>query len=238
MAVNSPITQHEEKSAPRRWRLLALSAALVLIAFVAHAPLLRWTYAGLVYEEADRPTDLTVILFGDKASSDMACMRMKTSMTERVLILQGRIPRTVELGLAPELGDVARRELVTQGIDAQRISVCTTHAPTLPAMLRSLEEQLAGETPGSVSLLCPRDRTAWLKQVLDDVLPVPVRKRWHICPVAIYGYHADRWWLDRTGWKRVSSAWLRQWHWTLFGEPPAAAAWDPDQYAQLLASPE
>jgi hypothetical protein len=212
-----------------RWMVLFT----LLILGVFHAPLLRAFQQGLVFDQTVGVTDYTVVMFGDKASLDMAQQRWEQHLTKQLIILQMHIPRTVELGLAPRLGDVATQELVKAGVASDVIATHTTHTNTTHAAFRKLAAELPNDA--TVAVLCPHDRSRYLHLVITAALEPEVQSRWSVCSVPVYGYQESQWWRDREGWKRVSSAWLRQFHLLICGEPPAFQAWNPDEYERSLA---
>lgn len=230
---SSTHTTESVKTPRRRWRMRGLGVLALLLVGLFHAPLLRGVQRGLIYDQDVGVTDYTVVMFGDKASLDMAQARWKQQLTKQILILEMHIPRTVELRLAPRLGNVATQELVKQGVASTAINTKTTHTNTTHAAFRKLVGELPAEA--TVAVLCPHDRSRYLNMVIAAALEPAVQPRWSVCSVPVYGYQESQWWRDREGWKRVSSAWLRQFHLLVCGEPPALEAWNPDDYERTLA---
>jgi hypothetical protein len=179
-------------------------------------------------------SDFTIVLFGDRASMEMAHQRLQAKQTKQVWIIEAHIPRTVALKLAPRLGAVAKQELIKLGSPESRIAIQTTNVNTLHAAFRKLQEELPAEA--TITILCPHDRTRYMDMVLNASIDSAQREQWSLCSVPVYGYDEQNWWINREGWKRVSSAWLRQVHLSIFGEPPASQPWNPDEYEQTLAA--
>src|SRR6266852_5654341 len=105
----------------RRWRWL-LAGGLVLVLFLARAPLLRGLAGLLIAEEPHRAVAGVVLVRGDRMH-DAAAVRVRDGGAAEVLLIE-RVPlRHEALGVIRVRTEIDRRALEARGVPASAIHV-------------------------------------------------------------------------------------------------------------------
>ncbi len=217
----------------RRWRTWWLALPALLILGVFHAPLLRAVQHGLIFDQTVGMTDYTVVMFGDKASLDMAQKRLGTTFNKTSDYFGNAYTTHRELGLAPRLGDVATQELVNAGLLPEVIATHTTHTNTTHAAFRKLVAELPDDA--TVAVLCPHDRSRYLHMVITAALEPVVQSRWSFVRFLCMATKNRNGGVIAKGGNVFPQLGCVNFILFVCGEPPALQAWNPDDYERSLA---
>jgi hypothetical protein len=227
----------EEDCLPRRrfglGRLVAAMALLMLVILLLHGPLLRAVYGVIVFDQSTRGATHGILLFGDAGSLESVAHSIREGELRKAVIVELKPSRSVRIGAAPRLAAIARQELKQKGVPESAIDLITTDATSFPAAIRAVNERLEAGTVAAVP--CPRHASRHVRTVIDAVLDEPNARRFYVQTVPVSGFDERRWWISRTGIKRVVSSYLRLLHLKLVGlREVDATEWDPDAYEIAL----
>lgn len=206
-----------------KWRTI-LVAAIVAVAFLAHAPLLGGL-AGLLI--VDQPSDdfdaVCVSAWGNAPDGDRAfdvageLCGPTSKYSRRVLIVEPPPSRLEEVGAIDSFASVARRELAKQGIRGEAISVVRGEPCDYRCTARALAGPLRDRPGAAVVLLCDRFRSAEMRAALDAALDPAESARVRIRALPDRQYDETNWWTRRCGYRAFGFGWLMRFQGWLCG---------------------
>jgi len=218
-------------------RRTALAAAIVGVALVFHAPLLRGLAGLLVATPTTDEADYIGVLDwwnspdGDRCYDTAAGLfdgKKSRKASRGVLVVEFRPGRLAQVGALPTFEKLSRRELEARGVPQEAISVLHSEECGDWSTARALSGWLRERPNATLLLLCGQFRSAQLRYALDRVLDPTSAARVHVHPLPDRRYDTTDWWKSRRGFRAFGFAWLIRFHGWLYGggatQPPRADA--------------
>ncbi len=198
---------------PRRTWIVALLAAAALLAvlWAARRPLLAAAGRFLVDAEAPARADVILLLNGDLDTRPAAAATLwKQGLCPRIAIVRSESSRAVQMGLVPNVTDLAIRMLQQDGVPPAAI----TEIP-FPGGVTSTRDEalafrswLASNPAGSAVVVTNAIHTRRARWIFSRVLRgAPVRLSFHAVPDRRYS--VDRWWDNEHGFLGVYNEYLK-----------------------------
>ncbi len=193
----------------RRWRYVLLGVVVLGIGSVVfHAPILCGLASWLNVGEPFVPTEYMVLLRDDLPLEEV--VRFCREAPAARVVLLGQPPRRLQrMGILPATTDVLRRELLSQGIAAERVTVLEFSTTSGWDDLRTLGAWLAERPDGEVTALAPQLESRTYRHRLRATLPENVRRRLRVCAIPHPWFDATNWWKRKEGAVGVFNAYLR-----------------------------
>ena len=164
----------------------------------SHRPILRACAWLLIVDQRGGDVDCLVMAGGD-GRFDVAAEWVRGDPKRRILLVQGRPDRLVELRILPSGEAVARRELAARSVPEERIELIPDSNRPGENRHRLLADWLAERPEIRVAVLCDRFASRDLRLICDAVAPAEVARRIDVWALTDRRYDERNWWHSRTG---------------------------------------
>ena len=203
----------------------------LLAVAVAVRPALRGIAAGLVVDESPAGGDYAIIAGGDRRFAVTADM-IRRNQVRRVLLVTDQPSRLVRYGILPPWHEVARRELLENGVLEEAIELADWKAKDDWHFASRLNAWLNEHPRARLVVVADRFGSRRLRFILDSTLDAGDAGRVRILALPDRRYREDNWWRTRGGLRSVLDAYLSLGYAWLTGASGSSHEdhWDPDQY--------
>ena len=188
---------------------------------------------------ADEPADnfqyLCLLDKGDGPDGDRCydavARRYRQNPSCRILLVEPRILRLVEVGVLPSFDALSRRELGKRGLPLGIISLLPSDGGDYWAAARTLRAWLADRPNATVLVFCGRFSSAHLRSLLNLALGSAQAARVRLQALPSRRYDETDWWTSRSGIKGFGIEVLRQLcGWCAGGDHPPWHPCSADDY--------
>lgn len=225
-----------------RWTGFALLLALV-VAGVSwwHSAILQWLAMPLICSDSTTHCQYlwirTEIDFDP--TSDLGCNAAaefyRARPGRRILLVERRHDRLVELGVLPPLATLLGRELAARGVPREAITVVGDAPCGLRWELPVIANWLRARPEAIVELPCDSFCSAGCRARIDAQLDPSDAARLRVRALPHPGHNATNWWQTRLGVAQFMFAWLRRTYAALGGvDGTPTRTWEPDDYETWL----
>jgi|SRR5581483_11267542 len=196
----------------RRWFVwLTVLAVLVLILYVARAPLLRGLARSLMVESHQPGVSYLVLVGGDRTVTEAVELSREEGV-KGVLLLDTAPSRLVRLGILEPRVQSYRRELEERGLDRERIQILSAGAKDPWSLARFLREWLGDHEGVRVTLLCHCFDSRRMQYILNQELGSEAESRIFIRAVPAAEYDEYNWWECKRGRMDIAESLLKLVH--------------------------
>jgi hypothetical protein len=231
-----PDQQPYHSMTAKRKRRIAALAAMVAVAWLFHAPLLRGL-AGLLI--VDQPTDdydcVCISAWGDRPNGDR-CLDAAANLYRRkpacrVLLIAPTPSRLEASGVVTSFASPNRKELHERGVPQAAVSILHSQRWNDWATARALAAWM-GKHPGRcVVMLCGQFHSGQFRRALDSVLEPDQAALVHVCALPNRDYDDANWWTRRGGYRAFGGSWLLRFQgWLGGGDAPQTPETSADDY--------
>ena len=152
-----------------------------------------------------------------------------------MLIVESRPGRLVRLGVLQPWHEIARRELVSEGVADQQIETLNGKANGVWATARLVDGWLAEHADDRIVVFCDRFQSELLADVYDSEVDRMRRSRVAFVGLTDRRYDENDWWKSKVGIKAFFEATVDLIYVRMLGErPERRVKWDPEQYEEAL----
>ena len=229
---------------PCRWgkfRRIALVVALLACVWMSHPVILRAVAWALIVDHEQARLDYVWIRThdipfcdGDRCY-DHAARLYHEDTSRRILLMEPRASRLVEIGALPRFETVARSQLQARGVPDKAITAIDGEPATIWDEARLLDAWMNDHPNTEVLLLCDRFESRHRRQELDTVLEPGHAARVGILALPDRRHDETNWWKSRRGVKSVFRGYaLLVYAWCQAEDVPEREIWDPDDYERIL----
>jgi hypothetical protein len=222
----------EQMTKRRKWCAL-LTAAILIVVAIVHAPILRGLARGLIVDQSANKTDYICLLdwFGGDHCYDVAANLIYENPNRHILLVGPGPSRIEQIGAMPSFEEIGRRELTTLGVQPDSISFVQGGRYNDWEDARSLAAWFREHHQGSVLVLCDQFHSALFRDVLDAVLPAADADRVFVQSLPSRQCDDTNWWKCRPGYRNFAAAWLlRLQFWLGGGDIPPSRDRNASEY--------
>ncbi len=238
-AASKPISRK-----PCRWRRtrgIALGVVLLACIWLSHPAMLRAVARALIVDHGQGRLDYVWIRTNDTPFCDgdrcydHAARLYHEDTSRRILLMEPRASRLVEIGALPHFETVARSQLQARGVPDKAITAIDGEPATIWDEAHLVDAWMQEHPSAEVLLLCDRLESRHRRQVLDTVLEPDHAARLRVLALPDRRYDETNWWKTRRGVKSVFCGYvLLAYAWCQGEDAPEREYWGPDEYEWTL----
>jgi hypothetical protein len=215
------------------WAVVALGAVAVF-----HPGILRSCAWLLIVDRRDTAVERLVIAGGD-GRFDVAAAWVREDPQRRIVLIQGRPERVVELGILPAGEAVARRELAKRQVPEERIELISVGDRKDGDPLCLLAAWMEEHPDLRTAVLCERFASRGLRLRIDAAATRAVAGRIDTWALPDRRYDEHNWWRSRTGVRQlVLNSIALAYTWCQNGSDHAPETLNVEQYEALVEGRE
>ncbi len=223
------------RAGPRCRRVLGRVTCIVGVLaalYGLHCPILRAAAWPLLVADDVRPSDVALVVGGDRCLEEAA--RLYADGTVRgVLLIETAPGRLVRQGILPPAEETARRALVQHGVPVDAVTLIPGRAAGEWEAARQLRVWLDAHAPMTVLALCARLGARHSRFVCGRVLGSARMARicWH--PLGDRRYDENDWWQKKAGVLDLFNSYMALGYaWSQGERPGGVRDWDPDAWLE------
>ena len=223
----------KESQGRRRWLrwAAAFAVALLLLAVLLRAPVLRWAASGLTARTAWSTADRVLVYDGDRRFEEAARL-YAAGRVRGALLVQQPPDRLVRRGILPSVEERAIEALGRLGLPAEAVEIVPGPARNEWEGARLLEGWLAQYPEDTVVVVCRLFQSRRYQGAVERVFGAGAERiAWH--PVPDRRFEPGAWWRSKIGVLAFFNGWVSLGYSRFAGERPGVSLeWEPDAWLE------